>query len=126
MGERIDVSVVISTYNGGSVLPCALDSILNQDAPDVAYEVIVVDNNSHDNTRDVIETYAAAQDSRVRYVFEPRLPPGCRRKPQVDARLASQAVRSLVHTREQRAVSRQLRQYQVSGRNGAPAALGHG
>lgn len=46
MGERIDVSVVISTYNGGSVLPCALDSILNQDAPDVAYEVIVVDNNS--------------------------------------------------------------------------------
>ena len=72
MGERIDVSVVISTYNGGSVLPCALDSILNQDAPDVAYEVIVVDNNSHDNTRDVIETYAVAQCSRVRYVFEPR------------------------------------------------------
>jgi glycosyltransferase involved in cell wall biosynthesis len=71
MSERVDVSVVMSTYNGAAVLPEALDSIVNQVAHDLAYEVIVVDNNSNDGTRAVIESYAA-RHPRLRYVFEPR------------------------------------------------------
>jgi glucosyl-dolichyl phosphate glucuronosyltransferase len=70
--SKQDVSVVISTYNGEAVLPGALDSVLNQDAGDVAYEVIVVDNNSNDSTRAVIESYIARGSGRLRYVFEPR------------------------------------------------------
>ena len=72
MNERMDVSVVISTYNGAASLPGALESILDQDADGVSYEVIVVDNNSHDNTKAVIESYVASSDGRVRYVFEPQ------------------------------------------------------
>jgi glycosyltransferase involved in cell wall biosynthesis len=72
MSEILDVSVVISTYNGAKVLPAALDSLLDQAAGDCRYEVIVVDNNSTDNTRQVIESYSAGTAMRLRYVFEPR------------------------------------------------------
>jgi GT2 family glycosyltransferase len=72
MSEQMDVSVVISTYNGASSLPGALDSVLDQDAPGVSYEVVVVDNNSSDGTRAVIEAAMARGAGRVRYVFEPR------------------------------------------------------
>jgi glucosyl-dolichyl phosphate glucuronosyltransferase len=65
-----DVSVVISTYNRCGQLGGALDALLAQD-PGVAYEVIVVDNNSTDHTRDVV---AARLDRspHLKYVFEPR------------------------------------------------------
>ena len=59
MSERVDISVVMSTYNGAAVLPEALDSIVNQAGHDLSYEVIVVDNNSNDETRAVSESYAA-------------------------------------------------------------------
>jgi GT2 family glycosyltransferase len=72
MFQRIDVSVVISTYNGAAVLPRALDAILDQDEGDVQYEVIVVDNNSVDDTRRVIESYIPRATPRLRYVFESR------------------------------------------------------
>jgi glycosyltransferase involved in cell wall biosynthesis len=64
------VSVVLSTYNRGPLLHDALRSVLAQDpaaAPD--FELIVVDNNSTDDTRTVVEAFAAA-DNRVHYVFE--------------------------------------------------------
>jgi len=72
MSERMDVSVVISSYNGAARLPGALESVLNQDLDDVSYEVIVVDNNSNDGTREVIESLIAGGADRLRYVFEPR------------------------------------------------------
>jgi glucosyl-dolichyl phosphate glucuronosyltransferase len=72
MSEQIAVSVVISTYNRAAVLPQALDSIVNQDAGNFRYEVIVVDNNSHDNTRAVVESYLGRGNPEFRYVFEGR------------------------------------------------------
>lgn len=71
MGETPDVSVVISTYNRCKLLPAALDSILAQDSRGVNFEVVVVDNNSNDRTRQVAESYVA-RDPRVRYLFEGR------------------------------------------------------
>ena len=68
---RCEVSVVLSTYNRADRLPAALDALLGQ-AGDVAYEVIVVDNNSTDATPAVVERAAARSDGRLRYVFEPR------------------------------------------------------
>jgi glycosyltransferase involved in cell wall biosynthesis len=68
---RCHVSVVLSTYNRADRLPAALDALLGQ-AGNVAYEVIVVDNNSTDATRTVVERAAARSDGRLRYVFEPR------------------------------------------------------
>jgi len=68
----MDVSVVISTYNGAARLPGALDSVLRQDLDGVSYEVIVVDNNSTDGTRTVIESCLGREGGRLRYIFEPR------------------------------------------------------
>jgi len=67
-----DVSVVLSTYNRASVLPHALNCLLDQEAPTVRYEVVVVDNNSTDGTRAAVEPFLARRDPAVRYVFEPR------------------------------------------------------
>ena len=68
----IGISVVVSTYNRSELLPYALDSILDQDALDFPYEVILVDNNSNDDTRAVVESYLKRGVSQLRYVFEPR------------------------------------------------------
>jgi glycosyltransferase involved in cell wall biosynthesis len=68
----VDISVVISTYNRSEVLPQALSSILTQDAIDCAYEVIVVDNNSSDATRAVVESYLGRGEPLLRYAFEER------------------------------------------------------
>ena len=68
----MDVSVVISTYNGAARLPGALESVLRQDLDGVSYEVIVVDNNSNDGTRALIESSIGREGGRLRYIFEPR------------------------------------------------------
>lgn len=71
MPSSVRVSVVLSTYNRAAMLPAALDALLAQRG-DVPYEVIVVNNNSTDNTAHVAVGYAAAHPDRVRYVFEPQ------------------------------------------------------
>jgi glucosyl-dolichyl phosphate glucuronosyltransferase len=68
----IVVSVVISTYNRGDGLRDTLESLLAQAQDSPAYEVLVVDNNSTDNTKAVIESFAARSDGRLRYLFESR------------------------------------------------------
>ena len=50
------ISVIIPTYNYATVLPRALDSVLNQGAMDT--EVIVVDDGSNDNTAEILAVYA--------------------------------------------------------------------
>lgn len=70
--RRCDVSVVISTYNRAGELAGALESILSQETDGVEYEVILVDNNSSDDTRAVANALAARYPERLRYVFEPR------------------------------------------------------
>lgn len=63
-----ELSVVLCTFNRGALLANALDALVSQrDAP--AYEVVVVDNNSTDDTRDVIASFE--RNGIVRYVFEP-------------------------------------------------------
>ena len=70
--DRWDVSVVISSYNRADVLPGALASLLQQQAPGVRYEIVVVDNNSTDSTRAVVESFIARGGQNLRYLFEPR------------------------------------------------------
>ena len=72
MDERIDISAVISTFNRCEMLAKALAALLNQKAPGVSYEIIVVDNNSTDNTRATIEGFIAKGHANLRYVFEPK------------------------------------------------------
>ena len=66
-----DVSVVVSTYNRADQLPLALEALLAQTG-EAVYEVVVVDNNSTDGTRDVVAAFAARSNGRIRYGFESR------------------------------------------------------
>jgi glycosyltransferase involved in cell wall biosynthesis len=72
MSPQVDISAVVTTYNRREMLAAALDALLGQDAPGVRYEVLVVDNNSTDGTREVVEAAAARGPVAVRYVFEGR------------------------------------------------------
>jgi len=68
MSHRIPrVSVCIPAYNGAKYLPAALTSLTRQTFEDL--EIIVVDDTSPDNTREVVE---ACRDPRVRYVRNPK------------------------------------------------------
>lgn len=69
--RRVEVSVVLSTYNRAAMLPAALDALLAQSGL-VPYEIIVVDNNSTDHTRELVTGYVQRCPDRVRYIFEPR------------------------------------------------------
>ena len=70
MNQEHDVSVVISTYNRCEELPGALASVLAQETHGVRYEVVVVDNNSTDQTRAVVESFIARGATNMRYIFE--------------------------------------------------------
>jgi glucosyl-dolichyl phosphate glucuronosyltransferase len=68
---RPSVSVVIPTRNRSQLLPVALRA-LSQQQGDTPHEVIVVDNNSTDDTRGVVEGFRTAVASPLHYVFESR------------------------------------------------------
>lgn len=67
----IDISVVICTYNRCESLKSTLDSFLKQECDGTFdYEVIIVDNNSKDKTKNVVESYNQKFNSHLKYVFE--------------------------------------------------------
>jgi glycosyltransferase involved in cell wall biosynthesis len=59
------VSVIIPTYNRGYIVHEAIGSVLSQTESDV--EVLVVDDGSTDDTREVVESIG---DSRIVYIFK--------------------------------------------------------
>jgi len=63
--ENILVSIVIPAYNEQVYLNDCLQSVLNQKT-DFKYEIIVVDNNSSDNTLNI------AKQAGIKVVIEPR------------------------------------------------------
>jgi glycosyltransferase involved in cell wall biosynthesis len=69
----VDISVVLCTYNRCEDLATALQSIAASEvASSVNWEVLVVDNNSTDQTRNVVEGFCRLYPARFRYVFEPK------------------------------------------------------
>ena len=72
--EAYDISVIISTYNRSDLLDEAINAVLcqNKKGGTVNYQVIVVDNNSTDDTRKVIESYIERGHENLQYVFEAR------------------------------------------------------
>lgn len=57
------VSVILPTYNRASLLPRAIQSVLNQTYKN--FELIIIDDHSNDNTDKVVKEF---KDNRVRYI----------------------------------------------------------
>ncbi|MEH1835814.1 MAG: hormogonium polysaccharide biosynthesis glycosyltransferase HpsE [Nostoc sp.] len=73
MIEKLDFTVAIPTYNGAKHLPQVLDFLLKQTGIEkLNWEIIIIDNNSHDNTNEVIKHYQKtySQNICLRYFFE--------------------------------------------------------
>jgi glucosyl-dolichyl phosphate glucuronosyltransferase len=67
----MNITVLLCTYNRCLMLPKALDSLVEQRLPDaVEWEVIVVDNNSDDQTRSIVDDYVRRYPGRFRYLLE--------------------------------------------------------
>jgi len=66
------ISVAICTYNRQKLLSKCINSLLNQDFEKSNYEIIIIDNNSSDGTKDLVyEFIEKNKDFNIRYVFEP-------------------------------------------------------
>lgn len=67
------VSVIICTYNRSQTLRETLDSLLRMvGVKTIIWELIVVDNNSSDGTRDVVEQFTRTAALDIHYVRETR------------------------------------------------------
>ena len=71
--QQIEISVVIPTYNRARQLGPLMEALLQQDARGVAYEILVVDNNSRDDTKAVVQAAQRADELQlIHYVLETR------------------------------------------------------
>ncbi len=67
------ISVIIATYNRAHLIAETLESVLEQAYRD--FEIIVVDDGSTDNTREVVARY----ETRVRYIYQKNRGPSAAR-----------------------------------------------
>jgi glucosyl-dolichyl phosphate glucuronosyltransferase len=71
MERSIRVSVIVCTYNRMDSLRRTLESVATQSVPEgIGWEIVVVDNNSKDATRQVVEDFQKKFEGRFRYARE--------------------------------------------------------
>ena len=68
--DSIKVSVVVCTYNRCDLLGQCLEGLLQQNYPDDLYEILVIDNNSTDETPEVVGRIQSMGDKEIRYIKE--------------------------------------------------------
>ncbi len=68
----IKVSVVIPTHGQSESLGDTLTSLQKQSFPSKEYEIIVVENGSRANAKQIVEEINGTYGNRVRYIYEPR------------------------------------------------------
>ena len=67
------ISLIIATYNGAKKLLRTLQSLTEQTLDKELWDVVIVNNNSTDNTREVVEKFAAAHpEIALKLVDEPQ------------------------------------------------------
>ena len=64
-----EVSIVIPTYNRSTLLRNAVESVLRQDSP-WTFEIVIVNNNSKDDTEVVAQALVNQHPDKVTYVVE--------------------------------------------------------
>jgi len=74
----MDITLIVCTYNRCDSLRTSLESIACSAMPKgVDWEVLVVDNNSSDRTREVVDEFCRKDGSHFRYLFEPQQGKSC-------------------------------------------------
>lgn len=78
MSEELVFSFLLVVRNEEKYIANLLDAILNQDFPHSAYEIIVVDGDSTDQTLEIVKRYRDSDPERIRLLHNPQktLPPG--------------------------------------------------
>ena len=67
------ITVLVCTYNRSETLGETIESVATQTLPQsVSWELLIVDNNSSDDTRRVVEDFRQRYPGRIRYFFEPQ------------------------------------------------------
>lgn len=66
-------SVIVCTHNRGPLIEETIESLIAQDLPPGAFEIVVVDNASNDATPDVLRRMVERHPGRIRVVQEPVL-----------------------------------------------------
>jgi glucosyl-dolichyl phosphate glucuronosyltransferase len=70
---KIDITVLVCTYNRCQSLGLTIESVAIQTLPrSLSWEILVIDNNSSDGTRQVVEDFQRRYPERIRYMLEPR------------------------------------------------------
>ncbi|MBH8555076.1 glycosyltransferase family 2 protein [Nostocaceae cyanobacterium CENA357] len=90
MTDNLDFTVAIPTYNGASRLPELLERLRNQlDTENFSWEIIVVDNNSTDNTAKLVQSYQENWQCPypLKYCFEAKQGAAYARKKAVEVAL---------------------------------------
>jgi glycosyltransferase involved in cell wall biosynthesis len=68
-----DITVLIATYNRSALLGETLDVLAQSHPPGSrSWDVVIIDNNSRDDTRQVVESRQATFPVPLRYLFEAR------------------------------------------------------
>lgn len=63
--DNVLVTVYITNYNYGKYIRKAIDSVLNQTLKD--YELIIIDDGSTDNSKEIIESYSHLEQVKIVY-----------------------------------------------------------
>jgi glucosyl-dolichyl phosphate glucuronosyltransferase len=71
--QPLRASVIVCTHNGGRLIEETLESLVRQDFPPEAFEILVVDSASTDATPEVVRRLAERHPGRIRDVREPVL-----------------------------------------------------
>jgi glycosyltransferase involved in cell wall biosynthesis len=63
------VSVIVPAYNAARYLPTSISSVISQTYDQ--WELVIVDDGSTDETRELVSSYAAQLGDKLRYVYQP-------------------------------------------------------
>jgi glycosyltransferase involved in cell wall biosynthesis len=80
MSVPIKITAIVCTYNRSQQLAATIESLVAQSlSGSLPWEILVVDNNSRDETRQVVERLQSKYPERIRYLIESQQGVSCAR-----------------------------------------------